>query len=216
MKSSLFSVVALVALGSATQGATIIGYLPGNSSSADGVGATVVASGVTAMNLNRGGGLVWNDGGDFNSKGWDDGTDSDSAQTNGNYLEWGFSSTGAVDLTTLDIRYDRSSTGPPSLEILLAVNGGSFTPVFTDPTVGESGENNAGIDLSSFTGVTSATFRLVAWGATGNTGTFDIEDTTSFDGANGLVVSGTPVPEPISAPLLLGLLGLAGLFNRRR
>jgi len=216
---SILSAVASLAIASQSAGVTIVAYTPGNQASDPGspdpgVAASVVATNVTAATLARGAGLSWNTGGDFNSRSWDGGTDSASAQTAGDYIEWGFTTTVPIDLATLDIRYDRSPTGPTNVDILVAINGGSFSSVFTDGTVSTSSENNAGIDLSAHTSVTSATFRLAGWGASSGAGTFDVEDTTAFDGSNGLVVSGTFVPEPTTA--LLGALGLLGILRRRR
>jgi hypothetical protein len=53
------------------------------------------------------------------------------------------------------------------------------------------------VDLSSVPIVEdgeTALFRLYGWGATGSSGTFDIENTASFDGSNGLIVHGTVSP----------------------
>jgi hypothetical protein len=211
-----------IVVSTSAQASTVVAYLPGNGAS---VGPTVVGAGVTGNNLTRGSGIVENTGGDFNSRGWTVGGDAATALANDDYLLWGFTSTLAYDLTTLDIRYDRSDLGPTNMEIAINVNNAGFTTIFSDASVSASSEEHAGIDLSAYTNVTSAVFRLVAFGATLsstglNNGTFDIENTASFDGANGLVVSGTAItPIPAALPLFasgLGALGLIGWRRKRR
>ena len=161
------------------------------------------------MDLSRGAGLNAGSGSTFNSSGWnDEATD---------YLEWGWSASQPIDLTDLDLRYDRSASGPASLEILLSVNGGAFTSIFSDPLVDEAGEDVVDIDLSAFTDVTSATFRLFGSGASSGSGTFDLEPLSGVTPAAAIVVSGTAeaVPEPSSQALAL-LAGLGLLIVRRR
>lgn len=191
----------------------IVAYLPGSGSS---VSPTIEATGVSGDALARGAGINLNVGGDFNSNGWNS-TNSADAIANDEFLTWGFAAVNAFDLTTLEIRYDRSNTGPTALVIDLAVNGGSFQTVFTDPdSVSITGEENT-VDLTAFglTGVTCATFRLAAFGASSTAGTFDIENTVTFDGTNGLVVSGTVVPVPAAAWLFGSALGLLGWMIRK-
>jgi hypothetical protein len=179
-----------------------------------------VGTGVTGVNLARGSGLAQATGSTFNSNNFTIGGSSfASAVTNGDFLTFGFTSTQAYDLTDMDIRYDRSSTGPNNAQLQIAINGGAFVPFFTDNAVSDSGEDNLGISLSSFDNVTSATFRLPAFGASGSTGTFDIE-TINFGGGGtvGIEVRGTASPSAVPEPASLGLIGLAGtaLLGRRR
>ena len=159
--------------------------------------ATEWIPGVTPLDLSRGAGLNAGSGATFNSSGWtDEPTD---------YLEWGWSASQPIDLTDLDLRYDRSASGPSVVDIQLSINGGAFASIFNDPLVDDLGEDVLDIDLTAFTDVTSATFRLFGTSASGATGTFDLEPLTGVSPNAAIVVSGTavPVPEPSSQALAL-------------
>jgi len=178
------------------------------STNADGgLPATTIASGVTALDLSRGPGISKNTGSTYNSRGWTTAGTIDGDD----YLQWGWSdATVPFNLTDLDIRYDRSGTGPKQLEIRLATNGGAFQSVFSDSSVSDSPETHLDIDLTGFTNVTSATFRLFAFDADSAAGTFDIENSASISNGSvdgGIAVSGASVPEP--SVLILTLLGAA-------
>ena len=176
----------------------------------DGLAASEWMSGLTPLELTRGEGLSAGTGGTYNSSGWtDEPTD---------YLEWGWSSSVPLSLTDLDLRYDRSASGPSSLEILLSVNGGSFESIFLDSSVSDLGEDNLGIDLSGFTQVTAATFRMFGTGASSAGGTFDIEPLTGVTPDRGIAVNGVAlVPEPSAIGLsLVAALAIALRRNSRR
>ena len=179
----------LILLGLAQPAAAelIVAYDASNSTG--GLAASESVAGLVPVDLNRGSGLSAGTGGTYNSSGWtDEVTD---------YLEWGWSSSPPLALTDLDLRYDRSSSGPGGLEILLSANGGPFESIFVDNDVSDAGEDNLDIDLSGFTNVTSATFRLLGSGASSASGTFDIEPFTGVTPDRGIVVNGiTVVPEP--------------------
>lgn len=188
------------------RGEVIIAYDATNS--ADGAAASEILSSVVPLDLSRGEGLGAAGGGTYNSSGWTaDSTD---------YLEWGWSSSIPLDLTDLDLRYDRSSSGPAGIEIQLSVNGGDFDPIYTDADVLVDGEDAFDINLTGFTGVTSAAFRLLGSGASSASGTFDIEPLTGVVPDRGIVVNGVAsVPEP-SGLLLLGMAGLPAVYVLRR
>ena len=178
------------------------------STNADGgLPATTIASGVTALDLSRGPGISKNTGLTYNSKDWTTAGTIDGDD----YLQWGWSdATIPFNLTDLDIRYDRSGTGPKQLEIFLSTNGGAFQSVFSDSSVDVNDETHLDIDLTGFTNVTSATFRLFAFDADSAAGTFDIENSASISNGSvdgGIAVSGASVPEP--SVLILTLLGAA-------
>lgn len=191
--------------GSTAKGDIIVSYEALNTP--DGAPASDLFPGLAALDLTRGSGLGVGTGSTFNSSGWtDEATD---------YLEWGWTASTPVNLTDLDIRYDRSSSGPSSLDIQLAINGGAFSSVFFDSSVSDAGEDNLDIDLSSFTDVTSAVFRLFGFNASSAGGTFDIEPISGLDPARGIVVNGVAaVPEP--SALVLTSIACVGLAWGRR
>jgi len=187
-----------------------------------GLPASEQMSGVTALDLSRGPGILPNTSGNtYNSRGWTEGSVIDA----NDFLQWGwsFSPTLNLNLTDLDIRYDRSNTGPTQLEIRLSINGGTFATIFTDNDISSSGENNFDIDITGFTNVTSATFRLFAFNASATTtaGTFDIENFSTSPSPNrGILVNGTaatPIPEPSTFLLCcLAVFGILGYNFYRR
>lgn len=193
--------------GLSAKGATIIAYDGSNSPTT--AAASEVWPGVTPLDLSRGAGLNAGSGGTFNSTGWnDEATD---------YLEWGWSASQPIDLTDLDMRYDRSASGPSMLDLQLSVNGGVFTSIFSDAAVDDAGEEALDIDLTAYTGVTSAVFRLFGTGASSGTGTFDLEPLSGIAPPAAIQVAGSaaPVPEPrASALAIIAALGL--LLARRR
>ena len=117
---------------------TLVAYLPANGTTDP---PNVEGLGIAGNDLSRGSGIIENTGTTFNSRGWD-GANLSEAQANNEYLEWGFTVISPIDLATLDIRYDRSSTGPTQIDIHLAVNGGGFVSVFTDADVDVIGEES--------------------------------------------------------------------------
>jgi hypothetical protein len=206
---------------SASAQQTIVQYGSANTTS---LAPAVVDGAVSANNLNAGPGLGLNTGSTFNFNGWDTAsTTFDAAAAAGDFWTFGFSITdpnALVDLTTMDIRLDRSGTGPDDFEIRAAVNGGVSTSLLIGDFAGGSlGVNYLGVDLSSLSGLTvgdSVLFTLAAWNATSAAGTFDLETITFPGGTDGLTIRGnvSVVPEPSTA--LLFALGLGGLASIRR
>jgi hypothetical protein len=207
MKISHLKPLALLLTLSATiaRADMIVSYDAANSP--DGSPATSWMAGITPLQLTRGEGLNFSSGGTYNASNWnEEPTD---------YLQWGWSGGPLVSLQSLDLRYDRSPSGPSMIEILLSVNGGPFQNVFTDNDVLAAGEDALGIDLSAFTSVNSATFRLFGSGATSGSGTFDIESISGLNPARGIVVNGAAaVPEP-SSFALLGIAATTAIGWRR-
>ncbi len=173
-------------------------FLPGNGNT---VAPTFEAGEVTVSDLQRGAGLSQTTGGDFNSTGWSTGSTLADALSNNDYVFFTVTVDDAVtlDLTTLDVRYDRSGMGPTTLEIVYQINGGGFTSIFIDNSVSSSSEEQPGLDFSSVPTLNQGDLleiRFVGFNATSSAGTFDIEDTNAFDGSNGngLILSGTITP----------------------
>jgi hypothetical protein len=89
-----------------------------------------------------------------------------------------------VSLSTLDVRFRRSSNGPNTFRWQYSIDGSTFTDIgtadinFTNPTA--DGLSQTQLSLSSIPELQNVgyantiTFRLVAWGATNTTGTFAI------------------------------------------
>ncbi len=168
------------------------------------VSTSEAAPHVQPLALRRGPGLSAASGATFNTRGWT----TEGTIDPEDYLEWGWNGSDFVDLAALDVRYDRSSSGPAQLEIQLAVNGGPFEQIFADADVDTSGESQLGIDLSRFGGVLSATFRLFGYSAGRSSGTFDLENYSTAPN-RAIMVSGTTsaVPEP-GMLALIGSLGV--------
>ncbi|MFH5805067.1 PEP-CTERM sorting domain-containing protein [Alienimonas sp. DA493] len=185
--------------------------------------AGAAGAGVTGAPLARGPGLTETSGSTFRSEGWTTGGTKADAIAAGDFLTWGFASAVPYDFTDFSIQYGRSFAGPGVMAIDLAVNGGSFTQVFSDPAVSPDGETVSGIDLSAYQDVTSATFRLYGWGSLLSSGWFevtngfDVEGTSYAIVVNGNAAEPAAVPEPGSVLLLVlsGLAGAGGLLRRR-
>ena len=202
--------------------ATVVAYESSNSST--GVAAFDTSFGVSGSLLERGPSLLVGAGTTFNSQNWSTSRDKITALATGSFLTWGFTSSVGYDLSTLDIRYDRSGLGPRQIAINAIINGVRHNDIFTDDRVSGGGETHTGIDLSSFTNVTDAVFELVGFDARRPRGAFDIEPITG--GGPGIVVTGeptpptppvAPIPTPASLPLILSALALlaVGVKSRR-
>lgn len=215
--------LAMLACGamSASAQQVIVQYGSANTTS---LAPAVVDGSVSAANLEAGPGLGLNTGSTFNFNSWDvSSTTFEAAAAAGDVWTFGFSITDAnalVDLSTMDIRLDRSGTGPDDFEIRASVNGGASTSLLIGDFAGGSlGVNFLGVDLSSLSGLTlgdSVLFTLAAWNASSALGTFDLETITFPGGTDGLTIRGnvSVVPEPSTA--LLFALGLGGLASIRR
>lgn len=172
----------------------------------------------------RGSGLSSNAGGTFNSAGFNTAASADAAVANGDFITWGFSLLNSYDLDSFSIRYDRSGTGPAQLRIELDTGSG-FTTVFTDTAVAEAGENNLNISLAAFDNVTSGTFRIAPFNASGTSGTFDFENAApinnasfqlngTFNGSGGPDPDPDPDPTPVPTPIAIVADGIIGPGNQ--
>ncbi len=179
--------------------------------------ANNVFAGLTGNDLVRGAGIVLSTGSTFNSSGWNTTLpDLASAIAQDEYLSFGVNVDPgmSLNLSDLTLRYDRSSTGPNQLVILASYNGftAASTPIWTDMSVSDAGENNS-IPLADSGLTGTVEFRIYAWGATSSAGTFDIESLDFAGGdTRGIVLSGSVVP----APGVLALAGIGGLLAIRR
>lgn len=182
--------------------------------------ASEIAAGITARGLSRGPGLSSATGTTFNSRGFSE-RSLESAMSAGDFLEWGWDGGPRWALQTLTVNYDRSSSGPAAAAILLSIDGGqSWNSIFHDPFVADNSTEDHTISLASYSSVDRAIFRLVAWNAASQSGTFDIENRplAGLVGSRAVSVTGTPaaVPEPASAPLLAAGAAAAWWWRRRK
>ena len=227
--------IALVfAVGGAASAATLVQYDTAASTSNATIAASTVATGLAADDLSAGGGLTANSGGTYNWRGWNDDNPTASfadAVGDGDFWSWGFDVTDAlnVDLTSFDIRLDRSGTGPNQFEIQASVNGGTGISLLSDDFgTSSSGRDYVGIDLTALGTLTqgdSVVFTLAAFGVDSgggsSAGTFDLE-TVDFNGPDerSIRIEGTTsaVPEPgtIAGLFSLGLAGAVAGRRRRR
>jgi hypothetical protein len=213
MRTYLIGAAVAATLSLPAHASTLVSYISTNSPGS--IAATFADTGVTGFDLSRGAGITQNVSGfTYNSKGWTENNLADAMAAD-DFLQFGFTSVNSYNLSSLDIRYDRSGTGPMQIDLWASADGGAFSSIYTDASIGLNGENNT-IDLSAFAGVSSLTFQLFGWSA-GNQGTFDIENAASF-GGNGIRINGAlaPVPLPAGLPMLLGALGLMGYLRRRK
>lgn len=139
----------------------------------------------SATGFERGPGLTFNSGVTFNSRGWTIGATAGADD----YLQ--FTATigsSAVNLSSLEIRYDRSGSGPS--EIVIEANG---VQIFSDSGVSQTGEENT-IDLTGVPSLqnlqnTTVVFQLFGFSASSGSGTFDIEDIVGGDTDVGAVLT---------------------------
>ena len=159
-------------------------------------GATTSDPNITVTGLTRGGGVLLSGSGAGNAWGgvnWagadmPGGISAGSTATFTIHANTGYN----VSLTTLNLYYRRSGTGPGSGELQYSIDGTTFVNVaaFAYTSTGSSGAALPAVDLSGITNLqnvpatTTVTFRIVNWGG-GTGGTWYV-----FNAA-GLSVTGT-------------------------
>ena len=205
-------ILAIGCTASASAQQVILSYDSTNPNGANGapspdLPAAEVADGISALNLARGPGLTPNEGITINSSGW---TTSSTLDLNSDdYLSWGWEAAGqSFDLSSLRLQYDRSPNGAERITIAISVDGASFQSIFTDNFVDPS-DDEATIDLSVFTNVSAAEFRLFGYDAVTGTGAFDLEEFQT-DPSRSVEIRGfaVAVPEPASGTVVL-LVGVS-------
>ncbi len=164
--------------------------------------AGTVHPNVTAAPLSAGSGITANAGSTWNWRGFNT-TSYAAAVAAGDFWTWGFEVTGptSFNLTTMDIRVDRSGTGPREFEIQASVNTGTPVSLLTyDFGSGDVGVNFTNVNLSALGLLETGdvvTFVLGAFNASSVNGTFDLETITFPGGTDSLVIrSDLPPPPP--------------------
>lgn len=210
MKLVIISALAL-ALSSVSASAVTLATW-GSEGSTTSLAGTNVGPGVASDPLFAGPGLDVRNNSTFNFDDWDVGsTSAEQAFAAGDFWTWGFESTVAYDLTDFSIRLDRSATGPDDFLIELATNGSAdyMSVLSFDFLDTSNGVNFLNVDLSGFSSVTDADFRLTAFNSESSAGTFDLELLPGS--TNGIEITGTISAVPLPAPALLLLSGLFAL-----
>ncbi|MGE9289850.1 MAG: PEP-CTERM sorting domain-containing protein, partial [Puniceicoccales bacterium] len=171
---------------------------------------------ITGGEIARNGNLTAGTGASFNTKDWDE-------EAAGDYLSWSITveSGYQLDNLLLDIRLDRSGTGPSSLTLVWSDDGFSSSNTLAsgiDP--GEDGTSYLDLGGAFGTGIVGTIdFRLIGSGATSSSGTMDLEPNEVGPGSSyGLFISGgvSAVPEPGTYGALAGIMVLGFAFLRRR
>ncbi|MBT8376671.1 MAG: hypothetical protein KJO22_07370, partial [Bacteroidia bacterium] len=99
---------------------------------------------LTTAGVCRGPGIAVAGGGTYNSNNWYTPPPADNNAINpDHYLEWSITPDAGyrIDLNSLDIKYDRSGTGPSRLDLQVDFGSG-FTSVFADGAVDPNSETN--------------------------------------------------------------------------
>ncbi len=185
-KTMLLAIMLLVGSGSAW-GQIAAWQLYGKTGSETSIDASTLNSNLNTSTLTRGVGLnasaLANVFGSTNFT--TSGTKAD-AITNNKYITFNIKAKSGfqVSLSTLDVRFRRSSTGPNAFRWQYSLDGSTFTDLgsadigYTLTTTG--GDAQTQISLSGITALqnvsssTSIIFRLYGWGATATSGTFGI------------------------------------------
>lgn len=163
----------------------------------------IVAPNLTVSGIGRGSGLQANAGSNrYNARNW-----NSSAFDSTKYFTFTLTPSNNYQINFESFTYSgqASGSGPTNFAFRSSLDG--FTSNLGSPSTG-----NITIDLSAtgFQGISnSIEFRLYAWGASGNAGTFSVN---SFE-FNGDI---TAVPEPHTYILMLGGVVVAILITRRR
>lgn len=206
--SGVVAVMVCLAGTQVAESALIVGY-SGTQTPVEQTGA-----GVTNAGLTRGPGVTQGGSTVYETKDWTTGASPSATD----YVQFGWTASPGwgFDLTSLEIQYRRTGSGPTALQIQIQVNNGSFVTFFTDNTVIVQGEFQ-NIDLSAYNGVTSAIFRIFAYNARNGSGQLDLYNFETGPPAFAIRIGGvTATPEPTSLAVFgLGAM-VAGYTGWRR
>ena len=164
--------------------------------------ATTQDTNLNVSTLSRGSGInPSNLANTFSSNNFTDGGTQASSIIDNDYLEFNISAVSGykVSLSSLDVNFRRSSTGPDNFLWKYSLDGTNFIDIGTiinfNVDLG-NGTAQTQIDLSVIPELqnvfnTTITFRLYAWGATGSTGSFSIGTKHLFHGGRDQLVTMT-------------------------
>ena len=147
----------------------------------------------------------------FSGNGWNVATETD-AITGNKYFQFTInaSTNYKVSLSTLDVFFRRSSTGPNTFQWKYSLDGFASAGINIGGNISYTGTNTNGdaqsqislsgiAQLQNVVSPATITIRLYGWGATGSTGTFAIGRPAL---SNSLSLGGTVAPASSSTPII--------------
>ena len=212
-RMAVTAAVVLGVLGQCGKGGagTIVGWTVRNTPGS--LAATLAAPGVSGIDLSRGPGISYHSPDPdtkYNSKYFT----TDNRRNESDYLQWGFTSASPWDLTGVAVRaWSDTYLGRHRCAVLASFDGGDFVEVIPPPGVIFTEMTLEG-DLSAYTGVRSAVFRLYAWSAEVSHGAFALMNAPWWpEGEQAIRVTGIPEPGTL---WLLALGGLSLIHRRHK
>lgn len=187
--------------------------------------ATESSATVTVGGLTRGGGVGTTGtaaGNAWGGNAWDGNATAAAAIAADDYVTFSVTATAGntVSISSLGaFNVRRSGSGPASGQLQYQIGGGPFVDVGTTIAWGTgtsaAGNTVASIDLSGISALQnvspgiSVTFRIVAFGATGATGTFYLNDPAGTPGSDFTVIGTTAVAPTDTTPPTIATLSPA-------
>ena len=216
----LFCLSPVLLLTTNVNAALILQYNSASSTTNPTLSASIADAAILADNFTAAGGLTAKRGSTYNWRGWDTGSNNFAqAVTANDFFQWGFDITATLttlELSTMDIHLDRSSSGPDNFEIQASINGGAGNFVLAhDFADTHSALDFLSVDLSMIPDLASGdsiVFTLAAFNSESLNGTFDIEGSHKVYGD----ITQTPVPVPAAIWLFgSGLIAFIGMRRKQ-
>jgi hypothetical protein len=213
-----FSVAIFSAVVAPARAAVVLGYDAENLSGA--LPVTTEAAGVDGVNLTRGSGIAFSSQtGDYASTGF---TTSLTPLVDDS-LNFSFTTSTSYQLTSLELfgREDGpgANQGPRTLQLDVAINGGAFSTITPNQSVGAS-NGTITFNLASVgTVTTGAIFRLKGFNSTNENSRFHLAEGGNFGSTTSdLVVNGNIVAVPEASAFAFGgaICAVAGFWQWRQ